>query len=472
MIAPADCICVACSGGADSVCLLMILNALCQEGKLACSLMACHLNHMLRGRESDEDEAYVRELCERLDIPLVAVREDVQNAGAAGLEAAGRAARERLYALCIQKYGATKIALAHHMDDQAETVLFHMARGAALSGLEGIHPVRGNKIRPLLGVRRSEIESWLRAQNITWRTDKSNASDAYTRNRIRHHILPAIESEVNAGAVRHIADAAETIRLADQWMQEVLRPRYAEQVTDTDDGRILIKNGLAEEAEFVQRTLIMQALAECAGMQRDISVQHVRQVQELLAGQAGRRQDLPHRIRAYRTYDGVYLSRTDETEAGGKYRQACKNGQTSGTVRKAGEDFSGICSVIAAGYSFSGEYPAQIPEPIPEKTYTKWLNCDKITGSIVIRTRRPGDYIMLERGGRQSIKSWMINQKIPGAVRDRIPLVVHETEAGQPHGAEVLWIVGGRISASARVNSGTKHVLMLTAEKLPETDEF
>ena len=93
MIAPADCICVACSGGADSVCLLMILNALYQEGKLACSLMACHLNHMLRGRESDEDEAYVRELCERLDIPLVAVREDVQNAGAAGLEAAGRAAR-------------------------------------------------------------------------------------------------------------------------------------------------------------------------------------------------------------------------------------------------------------------------------------------------------------------------------------------------------------------------------------------
>ena len=501
MIEAGDCVCVGCSGGADSICLLTVLSMLCREGKLSCTLMACHLNHMLRGQESDADEAFVREYCAKLEIPLIAVREDVAGLAAdlrgrkhhtadlrrkehpAGLEAAGREARNRLYERCIREYGASKIALAHHMDDQAETVLFHMARGAGLQGLAGIRPVSGRKIRPLLCARRAEIEVWLTEQGITWCDDASNASDDYARNRIRHRILPVLESEINAGSIRHIAEAAETIQLADQWIREETETYYAKWVT-ADDREVRIDRNLTSSPEFVQRVLIMRTLAALAGARFDLSLQHVRQVQDLLAGVAGRRQDLPYGITAVRTYEGVSL-RTKQREnanpdtgeiqhsvqravlwsASGERIQEPEVGSETAdpAMQKQGCPADGCLRAAVAGIRFVGAFTEEIPDPIPQKTYTKWLNCDKITGSIVIRTRRPGDYILLDDAGRrQSIKAWMINRKIPREERDRVLLVVHEGPAAQ-QGAEVLWIVGGRIGASARVDAGTRRVLKLNA---------
>lgn len=480
MIAPGECVCVGCSGGADSICLLTILDMLRREGKLSCTLMACHLNHMLRGEESDADEAFVRAYCEQLEIPLVVAREDVAGLAAelrgqrygseqtgseaeapakhpAGLEAAGREAREHLYERCIRVYGATKIALAHHMDDQAETVLFHMARGAGLQGLAGIRPVSGSKIRPLLTVRRGEIEHWLTEQGISWCNDASNASDDYARNRLRHHVLPVLETEINAGSIRHIAEAAETIRLADQWIRETTESYFTEWV-QMNDGEVKIDRQLAASPEFVRRMLIMRALAGLAGTYTDFGLQHVRQVQDLLTGAAGRGQDLPHGITAVRTYEGVALRKKQR----GNTCPEAESADLQYKVQISPED--GTLQADVAGIHFTGGFTEEIPDPIPEKTYTKWLNCDKITGSIVIRTRRPGDYILLdEAGGRQSIKAWMINQKIPREKRDQIPLVVHENPAAGQQGSEVLWIVGGRIGASARVDAGTRRVLKLCA---------
>jgi len=492
MIDPGDCVCVACSGGADSICLLTVLHALRREGKLSCTLMACHLNHMLRGQESDKDEAFVRETCAKLGIPLIAVREDVARLAAdedlpypaparqetaaascpaasclpascptaahpAGLEAAGRAARERLYETCIREHGAAKIALAHHMDDQAETVLFHMARGAALPGLSGIRPVHGFKIRPLLGVRRTEIENWLTRQGLSWRDDATNAEDNYARNRIRHHILPVLESEINAGAVRHIAEAAETIQLADQWIQKEMQDRIAEYLSE-EDNTLQISRNLQKEPEFVQRAVIMHALTSLAGTHRDIGLQHVRQVEDLLTGASGRKQDLPHGISAAGGYHCLVLRKKKLNESARKTEEKAEQISLLNPEKEIRAELS--------GFRFKGKITEIIPLPIPEKTYTKWLNCDKIKGTIAIRTRRPGDYILLDAAGRrQSVKAWMINQKIPREQRNQIPLVVHGNPDVQ-QGAEVLWIVGGRISASAKVDSGTKCVLQLTAERI------
>ena len=214
MIEAGDTVCVGVSGGADSICLLRILCAYygnSPEGTSekeasgavpAVRLAAVHVDHRLRGADSDADAAFVRELCRELQVPLrvfsYPVAEIAKERGI-GTEEAGRLVRREAYRACMDELGARKIALAHQANDRAETFLFHAARGTSVAGLAGIRPVQPFSperpdcliLRPLLGVTRDEIEDWLRAHGYPWRTDATNASDAYARNVIRNRVIPA-----------------------------------------------------------------------------------------------------------------------------------------------------------------------------------------------------------------------------------------------------------------------------------------
>ena len=511
MIEPGDVVCAACSGGADSVCLLVMLDELRREGALSFELTACHLNHQLRGAASDADQAYVAQLCRERGIPLYScseniterVRKSMQNGGAAlsdaerpedfsghqaaGLEAAGRAAREDLYRTCVEMHGADRIALAHHADDQAETVLMHMARGAGLAGMAGIHPVRGRKIRPLLCLRRSEIEAWLTSRGIAWCEDHTNAEDDYTRNRVRHHILPMVEQFVHPEAAKHIAESAEVIRLADEWIREEAKKRAALLVTGpepdaeadikTDSllphgrtGRLMVSEALLGEPEIMQRYILMYVLEKTAGTGLDFGRIHLQIMQDLLKGGVSRSADLPRGIRAVRTYEGLQVfgeiqgDPVRKPEDCGEIQgdSVRKPEDCSETVKKIG--FTAEEQVICWGkYRFRCRFTDAVPEPIPEKAYTKWINCDMMNDNIAIRSRKSGDYLVLDKdGGRQSLKAWMINHKIPVEMRDQIPVL--------SCGHEVLWIIGGRISASARIDSGTKRILEIECEMQAEDD--
>ena len=209
MVEEGDRVCVGLSGGADSLCLLVILQELSEE--LGIRLQAVHVNHGLRGEESDQDQAFTERLCREREIPLFVyarrVGEIARELGV-GTEEAGRLVRQQIYLQCMQEHGSTKIALAHHQNDLAETLLFHLARGTSLRGLGAIRPVSGFLIRPLLCVSRGELEQELRSRGMTWRTDSTNLQDQYTRNCIRHHLIPSLVDEVNAQAVAHMAQAA------------------------------------------------------------------------------------------------------------------------------------------------------------------------------------------------------------------------------------------------------------------------
>ena len=187
LICPGDQITVAVSGGADSVALLFGLYLL--REKLNIELSAAHFNHGLRGQESDGDEDFVRQLCDRYDIPLTVGRGSVQS-GKKGLEAAARDARYGFFATLDGK-----IATAHTADDNAETVLLHLIRGTGLKGLGAIAPQRGNVIRPMLSVTRQEVEAFLAEYCLTYRTDSSNETDQFLRNRLRHHVMPLLRQE-------------------------------------------------------------------------------------------------------------------------------------------------------------------------------------------------------------------------------------------------------------------------------------
>ena len=200
-----DGVLAAVSGGADSVCLLLLLNGMAAE--LGIRVFAFHMNHGIRGEEADRDEQFVGELCKQLEIPLTVVHEKVETyAEEHGLsgEEAGRILRYRHLEETAESYQCTKIAVAHHEDDDAETVLLNLFRGSGLAGLSGIRPVRGKIIRPLLCVSRKEIEEYLKEQGFSWCEDSTNRENDYTRNKIRNELLPWVRENINSRAAEHI----------------------------------------------------------------------------------------------------------------------------------------------------------------------------------------------------------------------------------------------------------------------------
>ena len=217
MIEPGDIIVAGISGGADSVCLLFMLLAI--RPIIPFSLRVVHVNHGIR-IDAFQDASYVKALCDKWEIPFFLIEEDIHERAKKhghSVEEEGRIVRYEAFARILDGQKG-KIAVAHNSNDRAETMLFHLFRGTGLGGLSGIPPVNGNIIRPLLCLERNEIEHWLQKQNISFCQDSTNDSDNYTRNRIRHHILPYAENEIFRGAVSHMAQTADQLLAAEHYL--------------------------------------------------------------------------------------------------------------------------------------------------------------------------------------------------------------------------------------------------------------
>jgi len=240
MILPGQQIAVACSGGPDSTALLLILHELSE--RLGCGLSVCHFNHRLRGEQSDEDELFVRRLAERLRLPIVRQEADIRHSARtahANLEDTARKLRYRFFSSLVQQKQADRVAVGHTADDQAETVLQRLLRGAGTRGLAGIHPlVEGQIVRPLLGLRRQVLRDWLTARKQEWREDVSNFDYQRTRNRIRHQVLPLL-CQFNPRIVETLTDMAELARDEEAFWNDYLQPVVLDSAS-VKDGEILI----------------------------------------------------------------------------------------------------------------------------------------------------------------------------------------------------------------------------------------
>ena len=320
MVSAGETVTVAVSGGADSVFLLLLMTKIAPE--FGFSVEVVHVNHQLRGEAADEDERFVGELCQRLGVPFQAYRCDVAALAfkqGIGEEEAGRVARRAIYAK------SRLVALAHHLDDQAETFLFRAARGSSLTGLSGMRPVErleaaeggeGTRvIRPLLTVPRAKIEACLSAIGQDWREDESNRDETYARNAIRASVIPQLESKVNAEAARHFAEAAESIRAADEFLRAEAAKR-AEGILrvvpsvegDEPHDEVVLFDELLDLPEALQGCLVLDALHRAAGTRRDFGRLHVEQVRALFSLPAGKRAELPHGVAARRERGNVRLS--------------------------------------------------------------------------------------------------------------------------------------------------------------------
>ncbi|MDE7274606.1 MAG: tRNA lysidine(34) synthetase TilS [Lachnospiraceae bacterium] len=459
MIEEGDCIVAGVSGGADSVCLLLMLLEISRV--LPLEIRVVHVNHMIRA-DAAADADYVRRLCQEYKLPFTLVEENVEAMAHRlhlSTEEAGRAVR---YDAFERELGTRKgkIAVAHNKNDSCETFLFHLFRGTSLKGLSGIQPVRDKIIRPLLCLTRSEIEAFLQERKQTYCIDSTNLEDNYSRNMIRHHILDTAVREISPAAVRHISDACDRVNEAYTLVADITKQGFEACVKVTPHLIHIDREKFLKLHRTIQSYVVMEVLAQAAGSRKDLETVHIRQVQGLMDSQCGKVIQLPYQLRARRDYTGLSIYMETERMTQEIVLSEIVLSEEEKEVLATGRELVilvGETQKMKAKLYFGGENDIDF-ENIPQKKYTKWFDYDKISGNIVIRTRRPGDYLTVNAmNQRKTLKAYFIDHKIPQEERDQICLVAD--------GSHVIWIVGERISNYYKVSERTRTVLSLTFEE-------
>ena len=429
------------SGGADSMCLLDLLDGIKDERGF--SLRVVHIHHGLR-KASDDEAAFVAAECEKRGIACRIVRVDVKTYGrehSCGTEEAARELRHKALGDAARDWDLEKenkgkrparIALAHHLEDQAETVLFRLARGTSLRGLAGMDAENGRTVRPMLTVTRQEIEEHLRSRGLAWKEDESNDSEEYARNRIRRQILPKLSEAVNGQAARHIAETAEDVRISEEYMDRQAARRLA--ACREADGGFSVPKLLRSDPALTGR-ILYKALCLAAGREKDIGRIHVEELESLCRKTGNGTLSMPAGVTAVKSYERLYF-------------------------RTAGDPVMEI-PVAVRGPFAQEEYTAEVLEKpagkpaLPASEYTKWFDYDKILSLLQFRTRERGDRITTsDSGSGKSLSDFMIDRKIPADVRDRLVLPFA--------GREVLWVPGYRRSELYKVTDRTERILSIT----------
>lgn len=444
------------SGGADSVCLLLLLLKLREN--IGYELSAVHVEHGIRGEESLADAQFVAALCEKHGVSCIIFHPDVPDYAAAhglGIEEAARILRYNAYLEAAKRTAdggkKVKIALAHHADDNAETILFQMIRGSGIRGMCGMRASRPLSldaviIRPLLTVTRQQIEQYLAGEKQDYRTDSTNSDIGYSRNRIRHEVMPELLA-VNRQAVSHLNRSALLMQEICGYLESQMHDAEISACRWEGKSCTVFKNQLLEYPMFLQKELLLEILGRTAGSRRDIGSVHVEMVLELFGHQAGRSLRLPHNIEAERVYGGVRIREqsADERSRGESVEisQALKQTEDGATVALSVENGELRLRIFV----FNGKI-----EEIPKKKYTKWLDYDKIKGSVLFRRRSSGDYLTIDGDGhRKKLKSYFVEEKVPREERERIWLLAE--------GNHIIWVIGRRISAEYKIAENTERIL-------------
>jgi tRNA(Ile)-lysidine synthase len=458
MIEPGDVVLAAVSGGPDSTALLLLLCHAAADLKFA--IHVAHLDHGWRGRESERDAEFVRRLALRFRLPVTIGHADPRTWKVAGsdgvrrrqssLEARGREVRNRFLRETAAAVGASRIALGHTRDDQAESLLLRLLRGSGRLGLAGIYPVvDGLIIRPLLEIRRREILAYLKRRRQPHRVDRTNRDLELTRNRIRHRLIPLLARGYNPEIVEALAGAADLLRDEEAYLNEQADSICARLARVTSSGVVFGLPELKALPPALLRRVVRTACARARGRLHGLTSRHVRQVIDLLSLPGGGKTHLPDGLRV--------LARSGElrftSEAGGE--------APGEPPREALCPIPGEVSLPGFGLRLKARLlerreagPWRGLEPGPGRAC---LDADLLTGPLLIRPRRPGDrFAPLGGPGTRKVKEFLIDRKVPVDERGRIPLVL---SAGR-----IAWVVGHQIDDRFKVTPRTRRILVLEKE--------
>jgi len=419
MLEKGDHVIIGLSGGADSCALLSVLCAL--KGTFCLKLTAVHINHCLRGEEADEDEAFAKKLCEEMEVEFISERHDVDayaKENGMGSEEAGRMIRYAVFERIKKEKDASKIAVAHNLNDRAETVIMRLARGSGIKGLIGIKPVRGHIIRPLIDCNRSEIENYCKEKNIDYRTDSTNNENIYTRNKVRHDIMPLFTDKLNSNAVFNIVKTAKMAENENSFIEEETEKAFNSCIINTFENNAVYfdVDNLKKCHKAIIKRVIMKALVTVSGAKKDIYYKNVDDVCSLIEKGTSKSVFLPYGLKAEIIYDRLKIGPNEIKEK----REICYILEKEKKVYIA----------ETKQYVLISEEKNFIKDT---NLCTKCFNCAKIKDSLTLRTRKKGDMITLfPGGGRKKLKDFFIDKKIPREKRDELLMFAC--------GCEVLWI--------------------------------
>lgn len=446
MLSPNDVVIVGVSGGPDSIALLHILNLLKEDYSL--TLFVVHLNHMFR-EEAREEAQYVADLAEKWGLGYKIFERDIPKLSKEkGLspEEAGHKVRKEIFHQLGQEIGATKLALGHHAEDRAETILIHLIQGTGPEGLAGMPPTSGWLIRPLAQCSKEEIVTYCRDKAVAFYVDKSNEEPVYLRNKVRLNLLPYLKKDFNPQMVEAL------VRLEDIVVEE---NRYLDYESNKVLEKIMIKkerSGITlnrgkflQEHLAIRRRVIRKAYNLLRPEEQGLNFINVEQVLDLAHLKSGTKQiNLPKGIVLKVIYDRLELI-DSELKQPEEREFFCFSWEVPGTVTlKEGEILKGTF------LTFKPDITKGFLEVI--------LDGDKIKTPLTVRRRKPGDRIKpLGMAGTKKLKDLYIDRKIPQEERDNIPVVCS--------GEEIIWIPGITIHEDYKVNSATQNFLKLELGK-------
>jgi tRNA(Ile)-lysidine synthase len=406
-----------------------------------------HLDHQIRGAESTRDAAFCRALAEKLGLPSLIGEEDVPAlASREGLsiEVAGRQARHRFLADAAATLGADRTALAHTRDDQAETVLLRLVRGAGPSGLGSIAPRRGALIRPLLDTSRAELRAFLEQRGEPWREDSTNADCANPRNRMRHEVLPLLRAHFNPRVDAALARTADILR-KDHALLDELAVEAAGRMLSQSDGRVSVNlAGLRGLPAALARRVALKAL-ETANPGRSYGLEEADSVRSVTADGA-----LPELA-------GVQMERSGENvviQKRGDRELALEGFELALPVPGLVTDPGGDWEVAAEG-------PLAPPPALKAAAGETRVAVDaqRLSRGLQVRSRRPGDRLQpLGMTGRKKVQDVLVDRKVPREERDRVPIITDET-------GQIVWVAGHALDEGFRVTPRTTTVVMLTLRR-------
>jgi tRNA(Ile)-lysidine synthase len=449
---------VAVSGGPDSVCLLHILFGLRQE--LDIDLHVAHLNHCLRGGESDVDAAYVTALAKKLRLPVTVASRDVKayrDENNLSLEEAAREVRYDFLAGVAGKVSAVRVAVGHTADDHIETVLMHLLRGSGTRGLRGLLPVvlrvapanTVTIVRPLLEINRRETLAYCRAHRLRPRTDTSNFSPGPFRNRVRRFLLPELRKynpAVDEALRRTAAIAADDLvfidATADRWFSEIVH---------AEKGIVLIdKKAFASQPVALQRSLLRRSIASLLGDLKDIEAGHVNEALKALAKPAGKVIELPFGLRFTIEHERYVLSLPGATLCPFPPLENEINLKIPGKTRLMGWRVSAALVV-----------PSSVKiRKASRLSLTACFDFSRTGDRLIVHPYRTGDCFQpLGLASIKKLNRFMIDARVPRAWRGRIPIVASPEQ--------IIWVVGYRIDERVKVDDATTQVLRLEFKHLP-----
>ena len=422
-------IAVAVSGGADSVALLDKLVCLSKEWGLTLSIVHCE--HGIRGAESLRDQAFVQELSKKYGLPIYLFSENcpaLAKATGESLETAARAFRYRSYRSVLDEGKADYIALAHHRDDEAETVLFRLCRGTSLSGAAAMTAINGSYLRPLLDETKEDILSYLSARGLTYLTDSTNLQTDATRNVLRLDVLPRLEAAI-PGAAKNLAAFAAVAGEDDAFLYRLA----AEYVVKTEPNSA---SDTGYRVRFAQPPLFRRACVAVMkeiGIERDYTKKHLQALTDLFSLQTGAKVSLPSGIVARREYDHIAFYKIDEAE-------------------------TELCGIsFQMGEMDWGRYALKCSlEPMEGEKVLRF-DLDKLPDGCVLRTRKEGDVFRKFGGGEKSLKKYLIDKKIPCAERDGLPVLAK--------GSRVFAVLGVEIADEIKVTEETKRTAYIALQR-------